>query len=210
MRHMTPRGTEAKSNVAQLPLESLRKFTPAEYRHLGELGVLTEDDRVELLEGWIVQKMIHNPQHDVTIELVDGALRKRLTPDCRIRVQCAISTEESEPEPDVAVVHGDPRERAARHPFPKDVALLVEIADSSLEHDRGFKSQLYARAGISVYWIVNLVDGQVEVYTEPTEPSGPGLSPFYKTSRIFGRGDQVPLAIGDQALGAIPVEEVLP
>jgi Uma2 family endonuclease len=190
----------------QLPPASVRRFTPEEYHRLGELGVLNEDDRVELLDGWIVQKMIHNPEHDLTIELVDGALRKRLPPDWRLRIQCAISMEESEPEPDVAVVYGDPRDRAGRHPLPGDVALLVEAADS-LEYDRTFKGPLYAHGRIPVYWIVNLVDSQVEVYTEP---SGPGPSPLYKVSHIYRRGDAVPLVIRGQTLGDIPLAEILP
>jgi len=115
--------------------------------------------------------------------------------------------EDSEPEPDVAVVHGDPRDRAGRHPLPGDVALLVEAADSSLEHDRTFKGPLYACGRISLYWIVNLVDSQVEVYTEP---SGPGPSPLYKISHIYRRGDVVPLVLPGQTLGGIPVADLLP
>jgi len=193
--------------VQQAPPASVRRFTVEEYRRLGEAGILTESDRVELLEGWIVEKVIHNPQHDLAIELLDEALRKLLPPDCRVRVQCAVTTQDSEPEPDAAVVYGQPRERPARHPGPRDVALLVEVADSSLEHDRTFKGRLYARAAISTYWIVNLVDRQVEVYTEP---SGRGAAAVYKNSRIYRRGEAVPLVIRSQALGAIAVDEILP
>jgi Uma2 family endonuclease len=178
-----------------------------EYRRLGREGILREDDRVELLDGWIVRKMIHDPQHDVAIELADEALRRHLPPGFRVRIQSVVTTRDSEPEPDLAVVRGDPRRRRKRHPTPAEVALVVEVADTSLETDRSFKAALYARARIPVYWIVNVADGQVEVYTEPSRSP---RSAQYKVCRVYKRGESVPLVVLGRRVGEIPVAELLP
>ena len=97
----------AQSGMAPFPV---RRFSMDEYRRLGELGVLTEEDRVELLEGWIIPKMNLNPPHSVCVQLVNDFLRKRLPAGWIVRIQDPIRTADSEPEPDLAVVRGaDPR-----------------------------------------------------------------------------------------------------
>src|SRR2546423_11609672 len=113
----------------------VHRFTVDEYHRIIQAGVLTEDNPVELLEGWIVPKMPHNPPHDATIELVEESLQSKLPAGWRIRVQLAITTDDSEPEPDLAVVRGAARSRLTSHPGPQDIALLVEVSDSSLSHD---------------------------------------------------------------------------
>jgi hypothetical protein len=116
---------------------------------MGELAILTEDDRVELLEGWIVPKTVHNPPHDTTIELIDAALRPVLPKGYRLRIQSSITTADSEPEPDLAVVRGRARDHAARHPVPEETDIVIEVAGASLSRDRGTKLRLYARAEIA-------------------------------------------------------------
>ena len=159
------------SSTSAKPVEPspfpVRTFSVEEYRRLGELGILTEDDSVELLAGWIVPKMIHNPPHDAVVELVHEALRPLLPDGWRIRIQSAITTKDSEPEPDLAIVRGSIRAHIARHPSPNEIALVVEVADSSLQRDR-LKTSLYARAGIPAYWIVNLVEAQLEIHSHPS------------------------------------------
>lgn len=161
-----------------------RLFTVEEYHRMGEAGVLTEDDRVELLEGRIVTKMNHNPQHDAVVELVDETISRLLPRGFRVRIQSSVTTLDSEPEPDAAVVRGSIRDRLTRHPGPSDTALVVEVSETSLRRDRA-KRRLYARAGIAVYWIVNLIDSQLEVYTEPT---GQDASPQYRQTDILTPG----------------------
>jgi Uma2 family endonuclease len=178
-----------------------------EYRRMGESGILTEDDRVELLEGWVVPKVIHNPRHDATIDQVQETLRPLLPPRWRLRIQSAIATGESEPEPDLAIVLGLPASFIARHPGPQDMALVIEAADSSLATERDIKGRIYARAGIPVYWIVNLVDAVVEVYSDPT---GPGQAPAFRTREVFGLGDSIPLVIAGHDCGAIAVRDLIP
>src|SRR5205823_2588074 len=106
-----------------------------------------------------------------------------LPPDWSLRIQSAITLSDSEPEPDLAVVRGDERRYAAHHPRPADVGLLIEVADSTLLGDRADKGRIYARAGIAIYWIVNLIDRQVEVYSAP---SGSGDSSAYGQRTDYG------------------------
>lgn len=205
---MTPGTAISTVPVTPSPLSyPMRRFTVDEYHRLIEVGILTEDDRVELLEGWIVLKMAHNPPHDLAIELAEEALRPRLPAGWRIRIQSAITTADSEPEPDLAVALGSPRARGNRHPGPADLALVIEVADSSVTADRDDKGRIYARAGIACYWLVNLIDRRVEVYTDP---SGPVSSPAYGQRQDCAPADEVPLVIGGQEVARIPVVELLP
>lgn len=202
-----PRSGLPAAGIDPLPPLPVRRFTVEEYRRMGEVGVLTGDDRVELLEGWIVPKMIHNPRHDATIDQVQETVRPLLPRGWRIRIQSAITTGESEPEPDLAIVAGQPATFVSRHPGPVEIALVIEVADSSLATDRDLKGRIYARAGIPVYWIVNLIDRVVEVYRDST---GPGPAPAYRTREVFELSASVRLLVGGQDLGAIAVRELIP
>ena len=173
-----------------------------------QAGILGEDDNVELLEGWIVPKMSKNPPHDTMISIIaEDFFMPRLPAGYHCRGQSAVTTTYSEPEPDIAVVRGLKRDYLARHPGPADMALVVEVAESSLSRDRTVKVRIYARAAVPVYWIVNLVDRQIEVYTDP---SGPIAEPVYHTRRDYRVGDLVPFVVDGRELGPIPAQELLP
>jgi hypothetical protein len=172
-----------------------------------QTGVLTENDPVELIDGWIVPKMPHNPPHDSAVELCEERLRPLIPAGWRVRIQSAITTPDSEPEPDLVVVAGTARSHSSRHPEPREIALVIEVADSSLSFDRGGKSAAYARSGIVCYWIINLVNRQLEVYTDP---SGPAPSPSYRQRTDYGANTSVPLVIGGQQVALIPVSDLLP
>jgi Uma2 family endonuclease len=141
-----------------------RRWTRAEYYHMGDLGFF-RGQRVELIEGEI---MVLSPQHwphTSTVDRVDEVLRRVLgTTGFWVRTQFPLNLGTSDPEPDVSVVVGR-REDYSDHPT--TAALLVEVSESSLAYDRTRKASLYARAGIADYWIVNLVDRQVEVRRDP-------------------------------------------
>jgi len=190
----------------ELPPWLLYRFTVKQYRHMNEIGILTENDRVELLEGWITTKMPRTPPHDAGISLVQAELTPRIPAEWILRIQSAINTSDSEPEPDVAVVRGPARRYAKAHPKPRDIGLLVEAAESTLLNDRNFKGRIYARARIPVYWILNLVENKVEVYTQPKS----GRSPVYQQRRDYGIDEVVPLVIEDQEIARIPVRDLLP
>jgi Uma2 family endonuclease len=171
-----------------------------------ETGILTENDRVELLEGWIVPKMAHKPPHDGTVWLVQTALLSRVAAEWIVRVQSAITTPDSEPEPDLAVARGPGLRYMGSHPQPEDLALIVEVADTTLLDDRDCKGRLYARARLPVYWIINLPESQIEVYSEPRA----GKSPRYLNRQDYRAGQSVPLVLGEAKLRRIPVQELLP
>ncbi len=196
---------------AKFPLRAtmagFRRFTVAEYHKLIEIGVLTENDDLELLDGYLVEKMPHDPIHDGTIQLVEDALRALLPVGWCARVQSAVTLSKSEPEPDITVARGDKRSYLAKHPGPSDIALVVEVSNTTLDSDRGDKIPLYAGDGITVYWIVNLIDRQVEVYEQP---SGPTSSPTYGSRRTYKPGDAIPFMLGGVNVGTIAVNDLLP
>jgi Uma2 family endonuclease len=201
---MTPHAT----NLPLLgTLAGFRRFTVGEYHRLTELGILTEDDNLELLEGYLVLKMPRNPPHDGTLHRVFKRLARALPAGWDVRVQSAVTLADSEPEPDLAVVRDDPAGYTTRHPAAADVGLVVEVSDSTLLGDRTDKGRIYARAGIPCYWIVNLPDRQVEVYSSP---SGVTASPGYGQRQDYRAGDAVPLTLDGVALAAVPVQDLLP
>ena len=120
--------------------------------------------------------------------------------------QSVVTTAESEPEPDIAVVRGHELDYMSRHPGPAELALVVEVSASSLPRDRLEKVRIFARAAIPVYWIINLVNRRVEVYTDPT---GPDSGPVYRTRHDYRAGDLVPFVVNGRELGPIP-DELLP
>jgi hypothetical protein len=184
-----------------------QRYTVDEYHRLIQSGALTEESNVELLEGWITPKMSRDPDHDLAIELVNEVMPTVLPPGWTHRIQSAITTPDSEPEPDCAAVRGPARARRGRHPLPTDIGLIAEIANTTLAQDRGPKLRVYALAGIVCYWIINLVDRQIEVYTDPT---GPDANPTYRQRRDYRPGDEVPLVLDGAEVARIAVAELLP
>jgi Uma2 family endonuclease len=195
----------------QLPLlgtmAGFRRFSVPEYHRLTEIGVLTEDDNLELIEGYLVLKMSRNPPHDGTIQIESQALAATLPAGWCVRVQCAVTLPDSEPEPDLAVVRGNVRSYVARHPGVGDIGTLIEVADSTLAGDRADKGRIYARANVPIYWIVNLIDRQIEVYEQP---SGPTAAPAYGKTTTHHVGDSVPLILDGQTVTTFAVQYLLP
>ena len=151
-----------------------RPWTKAEYYRLGELGFF-RGQRVELIEGRLMVFSPQNALHAGTVGRVDRVLRPLFPATFCIRCQLPIDLGlVIEPEPDAAVVAGTEQQFLIAHPT--TAALIVEVSDTTLSYDRVDKGSLYARAGIADYWIVNLVDRQVEVYRDPvpdpTQPHG--------------------------------------
>lgn len=191
----------------QPPSLPVRRFTVDEYHRMIQASILTEDDPVELLEGLVVPKMPHNPPHDGTIDLAREVIQSRLPAGWRVRVQSAITTGDSEPEPDLAVVPGPANRYLDHHPGVGEIATLMEVSDTTLTRDRQDKYRIYARAGITCYWIINLVDRQVEVYTDP---SGPDANPTYRRRQDYLANDAIPLVIAGQEVARISVAELFP
>jgi Uma2 family endonuclease len=198
--------TLMRQNAKPATTRLLHRFSVAEYHRMIQMGILTENHRVELLEGVIVEKMPHNPPHDGTITRIQMRLARCLSQDWLIRVQCAVTTRESEPEPDLAIVKNLEDVYFTRHPGSRDIALLIEVADSTLEDDRHDKGQIYARSRISIYWIVNINDRLIEVYTEPKG----GKEPGYRRRIDYGMDAKVPLVIEGEQVAQIAASDLLP
>ena len=183
-----------------------RRWTRLEYERLIDLGAFGPEERLELIGGQLVVREPHGRPHSTGIRLVARALRAAFGPAWSIEAQLPVALdEESEPEPDVAVVAGEPRDYLASHP--SRPALVVEVALTSLTFDRGEKASLYARAGVADYWIVNLVDNVLEVYREPVGDSRAAYGRRYASTATLRAGDSVtPLALSPSA---IPVSDLL-
>ncbi len=184
-----------------------RGWTRAEYDRLIDLGLLHEDEPVELVAGRIVVAEPQGRYHAGAIVAVDYALRDIFGPGWIIRTQLPVTLgEDSEPEPDVAVVAGTRRGQYRGHP--SGAALIVEVAEASLASDRRDKGSLYARAGLADYWIVNLVDRCLEVYREPVADAVAPHGWRYASPTTLHPGNSVsPLAAPD---ARIPVADLLP
>jgi Uma2 family endonuclease len=200
-------GASSTGRSATVPAEPIWRLSVQQYHEMIQGGILSDDDPVELLEGWLVVKMPKNPPHRATTRLTQMGLERVVPAGWYVDAQEPITLEDSEPEPDGTVIRGEPRQYLDRHPGPPDIALVVEIADASLQRDRTTKKRIYAEARIPIYWIVNLLEGQVEVYSDP---SGPAESPEYGQRQVYGQSDTIPVVIEGNEVGKIAVRELLP
>jgi Uma2 family endonuclease len=150
-------------NEAEIQVRKLRRV---EYERLVQSELLGPEDRIELLDGQMVVKEPQYSPHATGIRLAADALRSAFGTGFHVRAQAPVALDDaSEPEPDVSVVPGDPRDYRDEHPARP--VLVVEVALTRVRFDRGRKGSLYARAGLPEYWIVNIPDGWLEVYREP-------------------------------------------
>jgi Uma2 family endonuclease len=195
-----------KSAGGLLALLPPHRFTVAQYHRMIEARVLTEYDRVQLLEGLVVPTTPHSPLHDGTVWITQTELLSVVPPGWIVRVQSAITTIDSEPEPDLTVARRVQTLYRQSHPKPRDIALIVEVAETTLQQDRTVQARVYARARIPVYWIINLVDKQVEVYTSPRG----GRIPGYQEPRIYTVKESVPVVIAGKEIGQIRIRDLLP
>lgn len=190
-----------------IPTLPIWRLSVEQYHEMLRAGILTDGDPVELLEGWLVTKMTKNPSHRMACELVREAVRNILPEGWHIQGEQPITTADSEPEPDAMVVRGTLRDYPDRHPGPHEVALVIEVADSTLQRDQTDKKRLYARAGIAVYWILNLIRNRIEVYTDPT---GSADAPYYRQEHHYAADDTIPVIIEGREIAQLPVKDLLP
>jgi len=191
----------------KVPADPIWQLTIDQYHQMIQTGILTDDDPVELLEGWLVTQMPKNPPHRLTTQLTREALTPLLPMGYYVDDQEPITTNESEPEPDVMIVHGLRRDYHDHHPRPQDIAVVIEVSDTTLQRDRTLKKQIYARGGIPIYWIINLGERQIECYTNP---SGPAELPAYQQRQDYSASEYIPVRLGDQHIGQLAVADLLP
>jgi Uma2 family endonuclease len=189
------------------PPYPVKRFTVDEYHRMIDAGVFADDERFELLEGWIIPKRRQGPPVAVALGLIDRRLIAALPDGWSYRPRGAITLVGSEPEPGASVVRGQPRDYLAHHPYASDVALVVEAADEAIDLVRGLKGRVYARAAIPEYWIVNVSEGWVEVESDPT---GPAEAPAYRSCRIVGPDGEIPLVLDGREVARVAAKDILP
>jgi Uma2 family endonuclease len=147
---------------------TLRKWTVKEYHKLGEVGIFNPEERLELIEGNIIKISAKGTVHASATRRTATLLHNLVGNQAAVYNKSPIALDDnSEPEPDIAVVKIDPFDYASHHPTPSEVYLIIEVADSSLTFDREIKAKAYARSGIADYWVLNVGDRQLHVFREP-------------------------------------------
>jgi Uma2 family endonuclease len=190
------------TSPAAPPLANLYRMDIDEFEGIADF---LKADRVELIDGLIVERGVMDPPHAVASRRLARRLNPLIPDGWFVQEEKPLRVHRTyEPFPDISIVQGDPDTAYQnRHPGPADVAMVIEISDSTLTKDRGEKRVNYAKGGISVYWIINLIDRQVEVYTGPSANS-------YSSCEIFKPGQSVPVVIAGVEVGQIAVSEILP
>ena len=172
-----------------------RLFTREEYHRMGEVGILKRSDRVELIRGEIVTMSPIGPRHNAFVSNLMRLLITRFNDRAVVMVQGpVVLADDTEPEPDLAVVRHRAVPYKERHPFSDDALLLIEVAESSLAYDRSTKLRLYAEAGIPEYWVVDCIGQSVEIHRTP---EGGG---YRDVTRVIGDATVTPQAFPDVAL----------
>jgi Uma2 family endonuclease len=197
----------SEDTVIPYPFGRTRLWTRADYDRLIAEGAFDHGDPVELLRGELVAREPQGSYHFTTIALAAGALERSFGPGWTVRQRAPIMLDsESEPEPDLAVVRGEPIDFLQSHPARP--ALVVEVAETSLDLDRQLKGALYARAGLPEYWIINLRDRCLEVFRTPVPDPVLPIGWRYRDVTVLAAGDWVaPVALGSRS---VAVADLLP
>lgn len=180
----------------------IRQFTVAQYHQMIEAGIFASNSRVELLEGWIVNKMSQNPPHRGSVSRVVKRVSRILPDDWTMSVQGPITLSDSEPEPDITLARGEESAYDTRHPGPADIGVLIEVGDSSVLADRRYKGALYAKEKIAEFWLIDLVERHLEVSTKPRGGK-------FQKKVLYTEGETVPLILDGVTVANIPVSELM-
>ena len=187
-----------------------RRITVPEYHAMLEAGVFPGDGAgLELLDGFLTQKPMPHPLHSGTVRRVTKTIEPLLPADWEVRTQDSVTFLTSEPLPDLVVVPVDPHGWLTRHPAPDDCAVLIEVSDSTLWLDRNRKARLYAAAGVSPYWVVNLIARRVEVHDEPSPGDGTEENPPGYRRRDVSPGEALSFRYGDATI-TLDAADLLP
>ncbi len=183
----------------------LRRMSVEEYERLAASGIIPSSNRYHLINGYLVEKMTHNPPHATSFQRTGAELRRIVPAGWHVRpaLPVRLPGQASMPEPDHCVARGSIDDYAERHPDPNDIALVVEIADSTLSEDRALAAWVYGPAGIAAYSIVDVNGRRIEVYSDPG-PEG------YQANTTCTEGQFVPLVIDGREVGRIAVVDLLP
>ena len=177
-----------------------------QYEAMIRAGVFTKRDRLELIEGLLVAKMTKGTMHSTASEKCRRTIERIIPPIWHVRAEKPVRVpgRASEPEPDLSVARGDIDAYKLRNPDAGEVPLVVEIAESSIVADRTEMARIYGGGGIPLYWIVNLVDGQIEEYSDPDPAGG------YRTRTDYHPGQSISVTLEGLDLGKVAVAHLLP
>jgi Uma2 family endonuclease len=181
---------------------ALRRFSVGEYHKMIKTGILKPDDRVELLEGWIVNKVPQNRPHSNSVTLANRRLTRILSDRWTLRVQAPITLSDSEPAPDIVLARGAEELYDRRHPRPANICVLMEFGDSTVLEDRFYKGVLYAQERIAEFWLITLVQRRIEVYTKPRGGK-------YQQIIEYTEKESVPLVLDGVKIADIAVTDLL-
>jgi Uma2 family endonuclease len=175
--------------------QTKHRFSVSEYYRMAETGVLRPDARVELLDGEIIDMSPIGPFHGGVVNRLNQMLNAQARGRWLVTAQNPVHIDQhSEPEPDLMLLRPSADDYTKHHPGPRDVLLLIEVSDTTIEYDRGSKLSTYARAGIAEVWIVNLRDLVIEVYRDPQFDE-------YASSKVHRGGNEIsPLNFPDVVL----------
>ena len=177
------------------------RFTVDEYYKLGEIGILSPESRVELIDGFIICKPMQNLAHAFVLQELQNYFARLHGLQRAVRSQISIDFPTSVPEPDIAVLTGPPSVYRGRRAVAEDVKLIVEISDSSLTFDSTTKAKLYSRSSIPVYWVVNIPERRLEVHTQPSND-------VYQTRTDFVAGQSVPVVLDGVTVAELAVTDL--
>ncbi len=183
----------------------LFEFSVDAYERLVDLGIVTKNDHVELLEGVIVQMSPKGIGHNYAVDYLQRTLMMMFDAEWYVRSQGTLQLSKAEPEPDLVVLRGQPENYQYRHPNEHDVGIIIEVSDSSLKTDREAKGSIYAKYGLPEYWIVNLVDEQVEVYKRD-----PNHDSQYLPPALIGKDQILSVELAGKVYGEIRVAKLFP
>lgn len=200
-----PTPTAAPPRAAYARGVGLHRLTSEQYCRMIDAGILSHGDKVELWEGLLVAKMTKNRPHVIALDNLSDQLRPLLPVGFHAAQEAPIVVDDNKvPEPDFAVIRGTRRDYPRRPPAGSDVALVVEVAESSLPKDLGAMLVAYSRQMIPIYWVVNLIANRIEVYEDPAATGVYGRRTEYRS------GDAVPVVLDGREVGRIAVDQVLP
>jgi Uma2 family endonuclease len=164
---------------------SRRRFTVDDYHRMGEAGILSPTDRVELIDGEIVAMTPIGPRHGACVDRATRVLVTAVGSSAIVRVQGSVRLDLfHEPEPDIVLLRPRADFYASAHPGPADILLVIEFAESSIDYDRDIKTRVYAKAGVAEYWLVNLNEDEVHVHVDPSNG-------VYRAATSYRRGQSL-------------------
>lgn len=182
-------------------------ITADDYARMIDCGAISHESRVELWEGQLVEKMTKKPPHVIAQGKLNVSMVRLVPEGWHVQIECPLRLSPYHvPEPDLMIVRGTLDDYPNGHPTPADVALVVEVADSSVPKDLGRMRDAYASGGVSAYWVVNLRTRTIEAHAEPIG----GEKPAYRLVRSFGEGEAIPLILDGQPVAELPVASLLP